>query len=219
MTVQGNRLTGFATEDLIQGHPGPLALDIPEGLVNATHGVMHDRPGPPVATGESRLPDVLDVVRVPPDDHRLQVVLDGRDNRKRSLGECCASPPIEARVRRFDLHDHQADAVRRGADHLHIRDLDVGHRARWFPRDVDLGLEIGVHALRWRASGGWCHGLSLHRWCRADRPNFGRKHPPVWEGSTGDHPPEFGVSSGLGDLRNLRDRVFLFFHDLPDTVE
>ena len=42
---------------------------------------------------------------------------------------------------------------------------------------------------------------------------------PVWEGSTGDHPPEFGVWSGLGDLRNLRDRVFLFFHDLPDTVE
>jgi hypothetical protein len=123
--VDVGRAADTAAEQLVDGHPGPLALDVPQGLVDAGHGVVEDRPAAPVGADIRRLPDVLDVVRVAADEERPQVVLDRGHDRERALRERRAPDAPETRVARLDLHDHEPDAVRGRADRP-----DVGDRHR-----------------------------------------------------------------------------------------
>ncbi len=123
----------FAAEQLIERHPGALALDVPQRDVDAAHRVEEHRTVAPVRAHVARLPDVLDLVDVAPDEERLQVLLDRRLDDQRALGEGGAAPADQSRLGRLDLHHDQPDPVGRGQDGLDVADLDgtgAAHRLR-----------------------------------------------------------------------------------------
>src|SRR5205814_6668891 len=82
----------LAAEQLIEGHPGALALDVPQRDVHAAHRVEQRRTVTPVGADVARLPDVLDLVDVAPDQKRLEVLLDRRLDDQRPLRERGAAP-------------------------------------------------------------------------------------------------------------------------------
>ncbi len=85
-------------------------------------GVVEHWPIAPVGAELGGLPDVLDVVGVTPGHKGLQVLLDSGHDGERPLGERGATEPVQARLACVDAHDHEADALRRGADRS-----DVGY--------------------------------------------------------------------------------------------
>ena len=116
----------LAAEQLVDGHAGPLALDVPERDVHAAHRVEQHRAVAPVGADVGGLPDVLDLVDVAADEERLQVLLDGRLHDVGALRERGAAQAVEARLARLHLHHHQPDAVGRREDRLDVADLDGG---------------------------------------------------------------------------------------------
>src|ERR1035437_9543685 len=125
--IDTSRTAALAAEQLVHGHAGPLALDVPERLVHAGDGVVQNWSAPPVGADHSCLPDIFDVVGVPTEQEWLEVLLDGGDDGKRPLREGGAAEAPKASVARLDLDDHQADAVGCRADRLDVRDLDRRH--------------------------------------------------------------------------------------------
>src|SRR5262249_47559526 len=67
MRVEIYRKPALTPEQLVDGHNGALALDVPKRLVHAAEGVVQDRPVAPVRADVTALPDVLDVVGIPAD--------------------------------------------------------------------------------------------------------------------------------------------------------
>ncbi len=125
----------LAAEELIERHPGALALDVPERDVHAAHRVEEHRPVAPVRAHVARLPDVLDLVDVAADEERLEVLVDRRLHDERALREGRAPPADEAGLGRLDLHDHEPDAIGRRQDRLDVADLDrCGAPDRLFER-------------------------------------------------------------------------------------
>jgi hypothetical protein len=103
--VEGRGHAAAAAEEVIEGHPGQLALDVPEGHVDAGHSVVQHRAAAPVGADRQHRPDVLDIVYRAADDLRLQVFLDGGDHRQRALGERGTPQPIESWFVGFNFHD------------------------------------------------------------------------------------------------------------------
>ncbi len=125
-------VANLAAEHLVQRQPGALAEDVPQRDVDAAHRVEEHRPVAPVRADVHRLPDVLDLVDAPADQERPQVLIDRRLHHQGTLRERGASPAVQAGLVGDDLHDHEADAVGRGQDHLHV--LDANRRQaprRW----------------------------------------------------------------------------------------
>ena len=123
----------LAAEQLIERHAGALALDVPQRDVDAAHRVEEHAAVPPVRAHVARLPDVLDLVDVAADQERLQILLDRGLHDQRALGEGRAAPADQPGLGRLDLHDDEADPVRRGEDGLDVADLDrsgPAHRLR-----------------------------------------------------------------------------------------
>ena len=65
MRVAGHREAALAPEQLVDRHVGPLALDVPQGLVQAAQGIVQHRAVAPVGAGVGVLPHVLDAIHVP----------------------------------------------------------------------------------------------------------------------------------------------------------
>jgi hypothetical protein len=124
VVVAVRSVTHLAAEQLIERHPGTLALDIPERDVDPAHGVEQHRTVAPVRAHVGRLPDVLDLVDVAPDQERLQVLVERRLDDQRALGEGRAAPADQARLGRLDLHHDQPNPGGRGQDGLDVADLD-----------------------------------------------------------------------------------------------
>ena len=135
MDVDRRRHPGFAAEELIDRHPGQLSLDIPQRHIDPGQRVVQHRSAPPVGREVGGLEDVLDIVHIAADHERFEVLLDRRDHRLRPLGKGRAADAIEPRLGRFDLDDHQPDAIRRGQNHLHIANPNRILRSLpvWFP--------------------------------------------------------------------------------------
>ena len=66
---------------------GQLALDVPQGHVDAGDGVVQHRAVAPVAVDHRHLKGLFDPRDVAADDERLEVMLDGRVYRVEALGE------------------------------------------------------------------------------------------------------------------------------------
>src|SRR5262249_14111614 len=116
-------LADLAPEELVERHPRALALDVPEGDVDAAHRVEEHEPVPPVGADVARLPDVLDLVAIAADPERLQVLLDRGLDREGALGERGAAPAVEPGLARLHPDHHEADAVGRGQDRPDVADL------------------------------------------------------------------------------------------------
>ena len=117
-------MTDLAAEQLVERHVGAFPLDVPERDVDAAHRVEQHRAVPPVRAHVTRLPDVFDLVDVPPDQERLEILLERGLDDERTLGEGRAAPADEPRLGRLHLHDHQPDVVRGRHDRLDVPDLD-----------------------------------------------------------------------------------------------
>src|SRR5439155_14925928 len=116
-------VTDLAAEQLIERHARAFAFDVPQSDVDAAHRVEENRTVAPVRADIARLPDVLDLIDVAPDQKRPEVLLDGRLHDQRALRERGAPPADEARLRRVDLDDDQPDPIRRRENRLDIADL------------------------------------------------------------------------------------------------
>ena len=75
--VHGGRLSRLAAEQVVDRHPRHLALDVPQGLVDAADGVVEDGAVAPVGGHVAGLPYVLDFGRVLADEAGFQVIVDG----------------------------------------------------------------------------------------------------------------------------------------------
>jgi hypothetical protein len=94
--------------------------------VYAAHRIEEHRTVPPIGAHVARLPDVLDLVHVPADEKRFQVLVQGRFDDERALCEGGAAPTHEAGLGRFHFDDDQPDAIRRRQNGLDVADLDRG---------------------------------------------------------------------------------------------
>ena len=72
----------------------------------------------------ARLPDVLDLVDVAPDQERLEYSSIAVLHDQRSLRERRAAPADQPRLGRFHFDDDQPDAIGRGQDGLDVANLD-----------------------------------------------------------------------------------------------
>lgn len=68
-----------------------------------------------------QLPELLDVLRVPPHQERLQVLLHQMPDRQVAVGKGGAPQAIQPRLVGLDLDGHKVDPLRRSAD-----DFDAG---------------------------------------------------------------------------------------------
>src|SRR5262252_10542423 len=95
MRVEPRCLAALAAEELPHGHPRALALEIPQRHVDAGQCVVEHRPAAPVRADVCRLKDVLDVIRVAPQQEWLEVLLNRGDDRQRPLGERSAAQAVQ----------------------------------------------------------------------------------------------------------------------------
>ncbi len=121
VAVHRDALPDLPAEELVEGHVGQLALDVPEGHVHAGDGVVFDGPVAPVGVLVHQLPKLLDVLRVPPHQERLQVLLHQMPDRQVAVGKGGAPQAIQPRLVGLDLDGHKVDPLRRSAD-----DFDAG---------------------------------------------------------------------------------------------
>ena len=120
----------FAPEELIHGHAGLTALDVPQRLVHAADRVVEHRAVPPVGGVVAHLPGVLDAVGGPADQQRPQVFLHCRRHQVGPLREGCAPVTVQAVLVGGDLDDNQPDPARLSGDDGDVLDFWRGHSAR-----------------------------------------------------------------------------------------
>ena len=120
--VDGRSLPALAAQELIDGHPRLLALEVPQRHVDPREGVVEHRSVPPVAVDHGHLPEFLDARYVAPEDERLQMVLDRRVDGTEPLREGGAPQPVQPGLGGDDLHHHQSAAGGLGEDGLDVLD-------------------------------------------------------------------------------------------------
>ena len=86
MRVTGRGFAAFAAQELVHGHAGAFALDVPQGDVDARNRVVEYGSVAPVPVDHIHLPDVFDTVHVPADEKGFQVFLEGRLDGVETLG-------------------------------------------------------------------------------------------------------------------------------------
>src|SRR5919202_2093611 len=87
MRVQRRRFAALAAHELIDGHAGPFALDVPQRLVDAGQRVVQHRTAAPVGADVGGLIHILDVVHAAAEEERPEILLDGGDHGQRALRE------------------------------------------------------------------------------------------------------------------------------------
>src|ERR1700722_16056276 len=108
--------TGLAAEQLIDGHIGAFAFDVPKGLVEPAECVVEDGPVAPVGADEEGLPEVFYVVYFFADAEIGHVVVDSGHDYFGSLREGGAAHAVEAGFGGLYLYDDQVGALRGGSD-------------------------------------------------------------------------------------------------------
>ena len=102
----------LAAGELIDGHAGLAALDVPQRLVDAADGVVEHGAVLPVGAVVAGLPDVFDAVGGFAEQERLEVFLDRGLDQVGALREGGAAVAIEAVLVGGDLDDGEAHALR-----------------------------------------------------------------------------------------------------------
>src|ERR1700722_4288794 len=118
--------TGLAAEQLIDGHIGAFAFDVPKGLVEPAECVVEDGSVAPVRADKKGLPEVFDVVYVFADAEIGHIVVDGGHDDFGALGESGAAHAVEAGFGGLYFYDDQVGALGRGADGFYGTDGDRG---------------------------------------------------------------------------------------------
>lgn len=114
--VDRDALPDLSAEELVEGHIRQLALDVPQRHVHAGNSVVFNGAVAPVGVLVHQLPQLLDVLRVPPHKKRLQVLLHQMPDRQVAVGKGGAPQAIQPRLVGLDLDGHKVDPLRRSAD-------------------------------------------------------------------------------------------------------
>ena len=123
MRIARHREAALAPEQLIDRHVGPLALDVPQGLVQAAQRVVQHGPIAPVGAGVGVLPQVLDAIDVPALGEGSEVLVHGGGDGQRPLRKRGAPEAVQSRLAGLDLHHAQPDPLRRRENRFDILDL------------------------------------------------------------------------------------------------
>src|ERR1035438_8101409 len=97
----------FSSGQLVDGHAGLAAFDVPQSLVHAADGVIQDRTVAPVGAVVHGLPKVVDAIRRFADEKRAEVFFDGGIYQFRALREGAAPITVKAVLIGDDLDDGQ----------------------------------------------------------------------------------------------------------------
>src|SRR6185312_11271956 len=139
VAVDVGRFTAFTADEVVDGHVGHAAFDIPEGLVDAADGVVEDGAVFPVRAVVAGLPDVFDLVDGVVGEEGLEVAFDSGLNEVGALGEGGAAVAVEAVLIGGDLDYVEADALGGGFDDGDVFDFGAWESADGFG-DGLLGL-------------------------------------------------------------------------------
>jgi hypothetical protein len=120
------RRTELPPEEVVDGHAGTLAHDVPQRAVDRAHGIAGIDAGAPVRRLPRHLPDVFDLVHVPADDRRLEEPLDRRRHDELSLGMTAAPDAVEPGLTRRDLDVGQVVVADLRQDGLDVGDFETG---------------------------------------------------------------------------------------------
>lgn len=112
----------LASQQLVNRYTGALAQDVPQRAVYTAERVVQRHATAEVGLHVGRLPDVFDVVHVPPDNKRLHVLLYGGGYGQRPLAMCGTAEPVKAWFAGENLHDDGVVPVRLRQDHLDVGD-------------------------------------------------------------------------------------------------
>ena len=136
---------GAASQKGVDRQAGDLALDVPEGEIDARHcGHLHRATTPIPAPGEV-LPDVLDAIGITTDEERRDVLSQNGCDRQLASVEGCVTDTVDAGLVGLDLDDDVV-ASRTRHDDLDVPDLhatasrSIAHRC------------LGAHPSSLRAS-------------------------------------------------------------------
>lgn len=122
VAVHRHALPALAAEQLVQGHVGHFAFDVPQGHVHTGDRIVLDGAIAPVAVLVHELPDVVDVRNIPADQQRAQIFFHHQLDGQMPVSEGTAAQAIQARLAGFHLHHQKVDAFRRGADGFDVSD-------------------------------------------------------------------------------------------------
>jgi hypothetical protein len=123
VSVDQYSVARLAAKELVHGHPGRLAFDVPEREIDGADRVHRHRPAAPVGASIEVLPDVLDLAGVATDQERADVI--GEVTRDGQLA------PVQGRVAesgkaRLGCQLQGDEVPARGADkYLRIDDLHL----------------------------------------------------------------------------------------------
>ena len=120
MGIAGNARPAFSSEQLVEGHPRQLSLNIPQRHIHAGQRVVEHRSVAPIAHSHGGLPDILNIGRVLADQERTQIFFNDGHHRQIPMGKGGAAHAVQAGLTGFYLHRHQIDALRRCADGPYI---------------------------------------------------------------------------------------------------
>jgi len=141
-------LAELAAEELIDGHAGLAAFDVPEGLVDAGDGVVQHGAVAPVGGVVAGLPGVVDAVGGLADEEGLQIAVDGFNDEVGALRIRGATVAVEAVLVSRYLDDAEPQAARGGGDEADVLDFGGGQTA-----DGAGGAFLGG-----KVTGGQCGG-------------------------------------------------------------
>ena len=122
MAVDANALAYLAAKQLIDGHVGHLALDVPKGLVHAGNGVVEDGAVAPIGANHGHLPDVLDAGGILAHEQGLHIGVHGMGHGQEPLGIGGAAEAVEPGLAGIHAHNHQRDALGGGANGAYVCD-------------------------------------------------------------------------------------------------
>ena len=122
MAIHRHALAALAAEQLVQGHVGHFAFDVPQGHVHTGDRIVLDGAIAPVAVLVHELPDVVDVRNITADQQRAQIFFHNHLDGQVPVSEGTAAQAVQARLAGFHLHHQKVDAFRRGADGFDVSD-------------------------------------------------------------------------------------------------
>ena len=119
----------LAAGELIDGHVGLAAFDVPEGLVDAGDGVVEDGAVAPIGAVVAGKPNVLNAVRGFAEKQGLEIAIDGGLDEIGALGKGGAAVAVEAVLIGGDFDHGKAHALGLALDNADVFDVGLGHTA------------------------------------------------------------------------------------------
>jgi hypothetical protein len=120
VSIQRNRRTNLSAEELVYRHARAFCANIPKRAVDPGKRIVQGHAAAEIRRHIRRLPDILDALHALALAERAQVLIDSSLHRQRTLAVRGAADPVQTRLTRQNLHNHQMIAADLRGDRLHV---------------------------------------------------------------------------------------------------